>query len=146
MKRHRISTKPFQKRVEDMVKNLEASFKQEDSLTRKEIICYVVFCIGIGIGLNLNLIMIYVGYPLDLCGLTPLGNAHCSLRILQRIRPRIRTRIRPSIRLHFIFCNPYTCHPCGNDCAHVQKRNNCILLDVFPFDTYCDVKLLYLFE
>lgn len=75
MKRHRISTKPFQKRVEDMVKNLEASFKQEDSLTRKEIIFYVVFCIGIGIGLNLNLIMMYVGYPLDLCGLTLLGNA-----------------------------------------------------------------------
>ena len=144
MKRHRISTKPFQKRVEDMVKNLEASFKQEDSLTRKEIICYVVFCIGIGIGLNLNLIMIYVGYPLDLCGLTPLGNAlyeFCKGFVQGFVQGFV-----PSIRLHFIFCNPYTCHPCGNDCAHVQKRNNCILLDVFPFDTYCDVKLLYLFE
>ena len=57
MKKHfKCGEKPFQKRVEDMVKNLEALFKQEDSWTTKETIFCVVFCIAIG------LILIYTGY------------------------------------------------------------------------------------
>ena len=57
MKKHfKCGEKPFQKRVEDMVKNLEALFKQEDSWTTKETIFCVVFCIVIG------LILIYTGY------------------------------------------------------------------------------------
>ena len=37
MKRHfKCGEKPFQKRVEDMVKNLEALFKQDDSPTTKK--------------------------------------------------------------------------------------------------------------
>ena len=57
MKRHfKCGEKPFQKRVEDMVKNLEALFKQDDSWTAKEIIFCGVFCILIG------LILIYAGY------------------------------------------------------------------------------------
>ena len=57
MKRHfKCGEKPFQKRVEDMVKNLEALFKQDDSPTTKEIIFGVVFWIVIG------LILIYAGY------------------------------------------------------------------------------------
>ena len=55
MKKHfKCGEKPFQKRVEDMVKNLEALFKQEDSWTTKETIFCVVFCIVIG------LILIYI--------------------------------------------------------------------------------------
>ena len=57
MKKHfKCGEKPFQKRVEDMVKNLEALFKQEDSWTTKETIFCVVFCIVIG------LILIYTEY------------------------------------------------------------------------------------
>ena len=57
MKKHfKCGEKPFQKRVEDMVKNLEALFKQDDSPTTKEIMFGVVFWIVIG------LILIYAGY------------------------------------------------------------------------------------
>ena len=57
MKRHfKCGEKPFQQRVEDMVKNLEALFKQDDSPTTKKIIFGVVFWIVIG------LILIYAGY------------------------------------------------------------------------------------
>ena len=57
MKKHfKCGEKPFQKRVEDMVKKLEALFKQDDSPTTKEIMFGVVFWIVIG------LILIYAGY------------------------------------------------------------------------------------
>eukprot|EP00093_Oithona_nana_P006173 06173.XXX_178184_178474_1 [CDS] Oithona nana genome sequencing. len=47
--RYKIEIKPFQKRVEDMVKDLEALFKQEESLTTKEILFCGVMCIVIGL-------------------------------------------------------------------------------------------------
>ena len=73
MKRHfKCGEKPFQKRVEDMVKNLEALFKQEDSWTTKETIFCVVFCIVIGLiliytvcitlGIAMLLLLLYVWY------------------------------------------------------------------------------------
>ena len=135
--RYKIEIKPFQKRVEDMVKDLEALFKQEESLTTKEILFCGVMCIVIG------LIVFYAWFSfLDWYSETQLNSTstlllcccavgQCYQRFQQKSYRAAFGMVLSELSKGFVnilwtLIKFYPCYVCGNDCAPYLYKSGTI--------------------